>query len=82
MRGIASTGDKSKQYYYDSQGRSYLMDNWSKDQNSHMRSTASGPRQPKRTPSEELILATQEPVLGGIEKTVEYRVSLEGRSTK
>ncbi|KAJ5969291.1 hypothetical protein N7501_005539 [Penicillium viridicatum] len=82
VRGIASTNGKPKQYYYDSQGRSYLMDNWSKDQNSHMRSTASGQRQPKRTPSEELILATQEPVHGGIEKTVEYRVSSEGSPTK
>lgn len=82
VQGIVSTGDKSKQCYNDSQGRSYLMDNWSKDQNSHMRSTASGQRQPKRTPSEELISATKEPEHGGIEKTVEYRVSLEGRPTK
>lgn len=58
------------------------MENWSKDRSSHIQSNASAPRQPKRTPSEELILASQEPEHGGIEKTVEYRVSLEGRSTK
>ncbi|KGO42423.1 hypothetical protein PEX1_067790 [Penicillium expansum] len=82
VRGIASSGDKSKQFYYDSQGRSYLMDNWSKDPQSHMQSTASGHKKPKRTPSEELILATQEPEHGGIEKTVEYRVSSEGTAPK
>ncbi|KGO63864.1 hypothetical protein PITC_054900 [Penicillium italicum] len=82
VRGIASSGDKSKQFYYDSQGRSYMMDNWSKDPQSRLQSSASGHRQPKRTPSEELILATREPDHGGIEKTVEYRVSSSGRSTK
>ncbi|QQK44270.1 Integral membrane protein [Penicillium digitatum] len=82
VRGIASNSDKSNQFYYDSQGRSYLMDSWSKDLQSHIQSTVSGLRQPKRTPSEELILATQEPGHGGIEKTVEYRVSSEGRSIK
>ncbi|KXG47535.1 uncharacterized protein PGRI_014050 [Penicillium griseofulvum] len=81
VRGLGSTGDKSKKYCYDSRGRGYAMENWSKNQPS-LQSTACGPAQPKRTPSEELILATQEPVNGCIEMTVEYRVSLEGKSTK
>ncbi|CAG8904116.1 unnamed protein product [Penicillium egyptiacum] len=80
VRGLGSTSDR-KNYYYDSQGRSYLMDTWSKDR-SHIQSTASGSRaQPKRTPSEELILSSREPEHGGIEKTIEYRVSSEGRPT-
>ena len=58
------------------------MGNWSKDQHSHMQSTVSGRPQPKRTPSEELILASKEPDHGGIERTIEYRVSSEGRATK
>ncbi|KAJ5356382.1 hypothetical protein N7517_010991 [Penicillium concentricum] len=82
VRGFGSTGGKSRKYYYGSQGRSYAMENWSKDQHSHLQSSASGPAQPKRTPSEELILDSREPVHGGIEMTIEYRVSLEGRSTK
>ncbi|KAJ5817877.1 hypothetical protein N7447_007885 [Penicillium robsamsonii] len=82
VRGLGSTGGKSKKYYYGSQGRSYGMENWSKDQHSHLQSSASGPSQPKRTPSEELILDSQEPAHGCIEMTIEYRVSLEDRSTK
>ncbi|KAJ5479299.1 hypothetical protein N7530_004808 [Penicillium desertorum] len=79
VRGLGSTSDR-KNYYYDSQGRSYMMDTWSKDR-SHMQSTASARTQPKRTPSEELILSSREPEHGGIEKTIEYRVSSEGRPT-
>ncbi|KAJ5250433.1 hypothetical protein N7489_000843 [Penicillium chrysogenum] len=79
VRGLGSTSDR-KNYYYDSQGRSYMMDTWSKDR-SHMQSTASARTQPKRTPSEELILSSREPEHGGIEKTIEYRVSSEGRAT-
>ncbi|CAG8061085.1 unnamed protein product [Penicillium nalgiovense] len=79
VRGLGSTSDR-KNYYYDSQGRSYMMDTWSKDR-SHMHSTASARTQPKRTPSEELILSSREPEHGGIEKTIEYRVSSEGRPT-
>lgn len=58
------------------------MENWSKDQDSHMQSSASGPAKLKRTASEELILPSPEPNHGGIEMTVEYRVSLEGNSIK
>lgn len=58
--------------YYDSHGRSYAMETWSKDARSQLQSHASAP---KRTPSEELILSTREPSHGGIEMTVEYRVS-------
>ncbi|CAG8087563.1 unnamed protein product [Penicillium salamii] len=82
VRGLNSSSGKTKKYYIDSQGRSYALENWTKDQRSHLQSTASGPMQPRRTPSEELILASQEPDHGGIEMTVEYSVSLEGRSTK
>ncbi|CAG8128001.1 unnamed protein product [Penicillium salamii] len=82
VRGLNSSSGKTKKYYIDSQGRSYALENWTKDQRSHLQSTASGPVQPRRTPSEELILASQEPDHGGIEMTVEYSVSLEGRSTK
>ncbi|KAI2732354.1 hypothetical protein CBS147332_1493 [Penicillium roqueforti] len=66
VRGLGPTSDRSKNYYYDSQGKGYLMGNWSKDRHSHMQSTASGRPQLKRTPSEELILASQEPDHGGI----------------
>lgn len=82
VRGLNSSSGKTKRYYTDSRGRSYALENWSKDQRSQLQSTASGPVQPRRTPSEELILASQEPDPGCIEMTVEYSVSLEGRSTK
>lgn len=64
--------------YYDSNGRSYAMETWSKDARSQLQSHASAP---KRTPSEELILATREPSHGGIEMTVEYRVSRDTLTT-
>lgn len=73
VRDFRSTSGRK---YYDSQGRSYAMENW-KDQRSHLQSHASGPAHPKRSPSEELILASREPY--GIEMTVEYRVSLGSR---
>ncbi|KAJ5468798.1 hypothetical protein N7475_006550 [Penicillium sp. IBT 31633x] len=82
VRGLGSTRDEPARYYYDSRGRSYAMENWSKDQDSHMQSSASGPAKLKRTASEELILPSPEPNHGGIEMTVEYRVSLEGNSIK
>ncbi|CAI7635383.1 unnamed protein product [Penicillium pancosmium] len=58
--------------YYNSNGRSYAMETWTKDGRSQLQSHASAP---KRTPSEELILSSHEPSHGGIEMTVEYRVS-------
>lgn len=58
--------------YYNSNGRSYAMETWTKDGRSQLQSHASAP---KRTPSEELILSSHEPPHGGIEMTVEYRVS-------
>ncbi|OQE07298.1 hypothetical protein PENVUL_c014G06751 [Penicillium vulpinum] len=82
VRGLGSTGEKSRKYYYDSGGRSYAMENWSKDQHSQLQSTASGPKHPRQTPSDELILASQEPEHGCIEMTIEYRVSSEGIPTK
>ncbi|KAJ5178004.1 uncharacterized protein N7500_000703 [Penicillium coprophilum] len=78
VHGLGSTGKSKK--YYDSRGRSYAMENWSKD-SSHLQS-GSRVIKPKRTPSEELILSSPEPEHGCIEMTIEYRVSLEGRSTK
>lgn len=77
VRDFRSTSDR--RYYYDSNGRGYIMENFSKTQNSHLRSNVSAPSQPKRTPSEELILASREPSHGGIEMTVEYRVEEESR---
>ncbi|GLI77980.1 hypothetical protein PoHVEF18_006277 [Penicillium ochrochloron] len=68
--------------YYDTQGRSYAMENWSKDPRSHLQSNASGPPVPRRSPSEELILSSREPSHGGIEMTVEYSVSLENEPEK
>ncbi|KAJ5587985.1 uncharacterized protein N7459_003750 [Penicillium hispanicum] len=79
VRDFRSTSGRK---YYDSRGRSYAMEAWSKDQRSRLHSNASGPSQPKRTPSEELILASRQPSHGGIEMTVEYRVSLENGSTE
>lgn len=81
MRDFRSTSGR-KYGYYDSQGRSYAMDAWSKNQRSHLQSNASGTKNAKRTPSEELILASREPSHGGIEMTVEYRVSTENGSTR
>ncbi|KAJ5212719.1 uncharacterized protein N7498_004365 [Penicillium cinerascens] len=75
---VRDFGSTSGRKYYDSRGRNYAMENWSKEQRSHLQSSASGPLPPKRSPSEELILASREPSHGGIEMTVEYRVSLEG----
>ncbi|KAJ5260521.1 hypothetical protein N7478_012126 [Penicillium angulare] len=75
VRDFRSTS--GRRYYYDSNGRSYIMENWSKNQRSHLQSNVSGPAHPKRTPSEELILASREPSHGGIEMTVEYRVENE-----
>ncbi|KAJ5131699.1 hypothetical protein N7448_005857 [Penicillium atrosanguineum] len=78
---VRDFGSTSGRKYYDSRGRSYVMENWSKER-SHLQSNASGPQPLKRSPSEELILATREPSQGRIEMTVEYRVSLEGPSRR
>ncbi|GAT21243.1 integral membrane protein [Aspergillus luchuensis] len=64
---------------YDS--RSYALQTWSKDPRSQLRSTTSAAPQPKRTPSEELILESGGIDEGGIHMTVELRVSLEKRPT-
>ncbi|GJP98480.1 integral membrane protein [Aspergillus niger] len=64
---------------YDS--RSYALQTWSKDPRSQLRSTTSAAPQPKRTPSEELILESGGVDEGGIHMTVELRVSLEKRPT-
>ncbi|KAF7713421.1 Uncharacterized protein PECH_001570 [Penicillium ucsense] len=74
VRDFRSTSNKK---YYNSHGRTYAMETWSKDQRSQLQSSASGPAAPRRSPSEELILSSKEPVHGGIEMTVEYSVSLE-----
>ncbi|KAJ5162504.1 hypothetical protein N7492_007896 [Penicillium capsulatum] len=71
VRDFRSTSGRK---YYDSHGRSYAMEAWSRNQRSQLQSHASAPP-PKRTPSEELILASREPSHGGIDVTVEYRVS-------
>lgn len=57
------------------------MQTWSKDPRSQLRSTTSAAPQPKRTPSEELILESGGIDEGGIHMTVELRVSLEKRPT-
>jgi hypothetical protein len=80
VRDFRSNSSKTKGNYYDSRGRSYAMENWSKDGRSQLQSHVSGPA-PKRTPSEELILSSQDRDLGGIEMTVEYSVSMENKST-
>ncbi|KAJ5689815.1 hypothetical protein N7462_004207 [Penicillium macrosclerotiorum] len=84
VRDFRSSSGRKYGYGYDSHGRAYAMETWSKDGRSHLQSNASGPQppKPKRTPSEELILASSEPSHGGIEMTVEYRVSLETGSTR
>ncbi|KAJ5782866.1 hypothetical protein N7457_004640 [Penicillium paradoxum] len=84
VRGLGSTNDKKTRYmyYYGSRARAYGMDNLSKDPHCHLQVTASGPAMPRRTGSEERILARPEPDHGGIEMTVEYSVSLEGGPTK
>ncbi|KAJ5101722.1 hypothetical protein NUU61_003944 [Penicillium alfredii] len=83
VRDFRSNSGRLKYYSnWNSRGRSYAMDHMSKDQRSHLQSSASGPTHPKRTPSEELILSSREPEHGGIEMTVEYSVSLENGSTR
>ncbi|KAJ6035773.1 hypothetical protein N7540_000052 [Penicillium herquei] len=75
VRDFRSTSGRK---YYDESGRGYVLkNNWSKDQPSQLQSNASGPSQFKQTPSEELILSSRELCHGGIEMTVEYRVSLD-----
>ncbi|PYI11029.1 integral membrane protein [Aspergillus sclerotiicarbonarius CBS 121057] len=58
-------------------GRSYALQSWSRDPRSQLKSTTSAAPQPKRTPSEELILDSGDE--GGIHMTVELRVSTEKR---
>ncbi|KAJ6078796.1 hypothetical protein N7467_008549 [Penicillium canescens] len=82
VRDFRSNSGKTKGNYYDSRGRSYAMENWSRDGRSQLQSNVSAPAPPKRTPSEELILSSQDRDHGGIEMTVEYSVSLENKSTK
>ncbi|CEJ61728.1 Putative Integral membrane protein [Penicillium brasilianum] len=79
VRDFQSTSGRK---YYNTQGQSYAMGTWSKDQRSHLQSNASGPPPPRRSPSEELILSSREPSHGGIEMTVEYSVSLENETEK
>ncbi|KAJ5609866.1 hypothetical protein N7528_009132 [Penicillium herquei] len=75
VRDFRSTSGRK---YYDESGRGYMLKNkWSKDQRSQLQSNVSGPSHCKQTPSEELILSSREPCHGGIEMTVEYRVSLD-----
>ncbi|BAE63491.1 unnamed protein product [Aspergillus oryzae RIB40] len=66
---------RSNSKAYESQGH-YVLESW-KDPRSQLRSTASAPVHPRRTPSEELIMDSLGPSHGGIEMTVEVRVSLE-----
>ncbi|GAB1195903.1 hypothetical protein APSETT444_005168 [Aspergillus pseudonomiae] len=68
---------RSNSKAYESQGH-YFLESW-KDPRSQLRSTASAPR---RTPSEELIMDSVAPGHGGIEMTVEVRVSLERKLSR
>ncbi|KAJ5909206.1 hypothetical protein N7495_001888 [Penicillium taxi] len=75
VRDFRSTSRK-----YDSRGRSYGIENWSRENKSHSQSHASGPSHLRRTPSEELILSSR--TCGGIEMTVEYSILLEHEYSK
>ncbi|KJK67854.1 hypothetical protein P875_00108898 [Aspergillus parasiticus SU-1] len=71
---------RSNSKAYESQGH-YVLESW-KDPRSQLRSTASAPAHLRRTPSEELIMDSLGPSHGGIEMTVEVRVSLERKVSK
>lgn len=71
---------RSNSKAYESQGH-YVLESW-KDPRSQLRSTASAPVHPRRTPSEELIMDSLGPSHGGIEMTVEVRVSLESKVSR
>ncbi|PWY84765.1 integral membrane protein [Aspergillus heteromorphus CBS 117.55] len=76
VRDFRSSSDRKT---YDP--RSYALQSWSKDPRSQLRSTTSAAPQPRRTPSEELILDSRLDE-GGIHMTVELRVSLEEKATR
>ncbi|RAL00803.1 uncharacterized protein BO80DRAFT_464905 [Aspergillus ibericus CBS 121593] len=63
-------------------GRTYALQSWSRDPRSQLKSTTSAAPQPRRTPSEELILDSGDSGEGGIHMTVELRVSTEKRPTE
>ncbi|RAH68878.1 uncharacterized protein BO66DRAFT_392916 [Aspergillus aculeatinus CBS 121060] len=77
VRDFRSHSDQKR---YD--GQSYALQSWSKHPRSQLQSTTSAAPRPRRTPSEELILESGGPEEGGIQMTVELRVSLEEKSAK